>query len=52
MSCLTEISAANSGVSEVLTNIDKNLSESCSLRLALPPSATSVCCGGILASVQ
>jgi len=52
MSGLTEISAASSGVSEVLTNIDEDLSESCSLRLALHPSATGVCCGGILASIQ
>lgn len=39
MSCLTEISAAGSGANEVLSNIDEDLLESCSLRLALHPSA-------------
>lgn len=58
-SCLTfamirlpQINAANSGVSEVQTIRDEDLSKSWCLRLTHCSSATSVFCGGIRACIQ
>lgn len=52
MICLPQISAADGGVSEVLTNADEDLSESWCLRLTGCPLTPSVFCGGILACMQ